>query len=152
MVRRLKILAVSVLLSVGLMAHPGTAQASEVGVGEAILIGVTVIGVVGALNLTSIVASSVYLGMKKHSPLGWQIFGYGIGGITLGVGVAYAAGSGSADLWAIAGIGATTLTLSILAGTLNKAKKKPAVALSPVLIRDMQGQIRPGLGLSVLAF
>jgi hypothetical protein len=152
-VHRLKRGLLALFLVLGMMVQSGSAEATvQTGLGEAIVIGVAVVGVGAVLNLTSIVASSVYLGMKKRSALGWQVFGHTVGGLTLGVALVYAARSPTTDLFAVVGIGATTLTLSILAGTLNKPKTKPAVALSPVLIQDMQGHVTPGLGLSVLAF
>ena len=149
----LKIWASVMSLVVGLTIQSGSAEATvQVGLGYAIVTSAAVVGVGAALNLTSFLASSVYLGMKKRSSLAWQSFSYTVAGLTLGVGVVYGIAGESAAVGGVVAVGVTTLTLSILAGTLNKPKKKPAVVFSPVLIRDMQGQITPGLGLSVLAF
>jgi hypothetical protein len=147
----------------GFVSHSGTAHAeagemsegdviAEIAVGTLGAIAVLGITAVAAINLVSIVPSAIYLGNKKRSPIGWQVYGYLVGGLTFGLGLASALNQSTSWSWSLVGIGATTLTLNILAGTLNKPTTKPAVALAPVLIQDMRGHVTPGLGLSVLAF
>ena len=153
MFRIFKVLLFSLSLCCAVVATPKPAQATDGHhTGDIFAAIILTVGGGAALNLTSIVASSVYLGKGKHSPLGWQIFSYTVGGLTAGIGIA---GLASEDLEmgsAVLAVGATTLTLSILAATMNKPKKKPSVAFAPVLLRDVEGGLAPGVGFSLMAF
>ncbi len=151
-IKRLKTLILCIVLCVAVTAQPQQAKAEVDPYGDVFATIFLVLGAGSALNLTSIIASSYYLGSKKYSPLGWQIFSYTVGGLTFGTGVALMA-SDSVEVGGVfAAVGATTLTLSILAAVLNKPKKQPSVVFSPILLRDVEGGLAPGVGFSLMSF
>ena len=85
MFRTFKVIVFSLSLCCAVVATPKQAEASKVpGIAYAFYIGGA------ALNLTSMVASSYYLGTKKNTPIGWDIFSYTVGGLTFGTGLAMA--------------------------------------------------------------
>ena len=151
-IKHIKTFLFCVALCAAMTTAPKQVQASDTHMGDIFAAVILTVGGAAAMNLTSIVASSVYLGKGKHSPLGWQIFSYTVGGFTVGTGIAVLAGEDLEVGSTILAIGATTLTLSILAATRNKPKKKPSVAFAPVLLRDLEGGLAPGVGFSLLSF
>ena len=156
--QRLRVMTVCATLILAVMAQSKPVQANEGhGLAAAIVPALVLTTGAAALNITSIVASSIYLGKKKHSPLGWQILSYSAGGLTLGTGLFFGIGSAvngyiDAAAWITVGVGAATLTLGILAATLNRKKTLPPVVLVPVLLRDMEGRLAPGIGLTLTSF
>ena len=154
--KRLSVLTLCATLSLGVLVQSKPAQAGD-GLGSGLAIVLGIYGGVAAANATSIAASSVYLGMERPSPVGWQVYSYAVGGLTFGAGLFFgitAAAHGYEDpmAWIVAGVGATTLTMSILAATLNRKKTLPSVTVAPILLRDVEGGLAPGVGLSVMSF
>ena len=150
MSRFLRVVLVTFLLGSVLTVQAPPAKADFEGL-VPVLIGM---GAGGVLNITSIVANSVYLGEKKHLSTSWQALGYTVGGITTGFGLFFVIGGGIGDplFLSVLVLGATTLTTRVLAGTRNKPKDKPSVAFSPILLRDVEGGLTPGVGLSLMSF
>ena len=146
--RKLSALLIALTMAFAVTATPQKAEASAV-LGEIYLAVVIGGSVVAGLELASIISSSVYLGMKKRQGIGWTITGSVADGLTilLGLGMMGSPEAGSIFL----GIGALSLTLTILAATRNKPQKA-ALTLSPMLMRDTGGNIAPGLGVSLLSF
>ena len=153
--KRFIMILLGLTLSTGLMSTNNKAHASS-GMGDVMAIALGTAILVGGANLTTIISSSVYLAKEKEAPLGWQIFNYTISGLTFGTGTVMTVASavnGYSDAVGLTmlGVGATGLTLAILSATLNKGKT-PDVAISPILLRDVEGNLTPGVGLSLGSF
>jgi hypothetical protein len=151
MPRALKMFLFAMILTLGLVGQPQEAAANHEDNGilaVALLSSASLL----VLDVVSIIPSSIYLAKKKHSPLAWQIFGYAASGLTIGLGVTFAAITPDWSVpWILIGSGAVTLTMAILAGRLNRPKK-PTVTWSPILLQDVSGSLTPGVGLSLLSF
>ncbi len=148
--RKLSAVLIALSLSVAVTAVPQPAQACQ-----SSLLGcdfaLTMAGLSSPLWLTTQIAPIVYLAKKKHMPTGWQIAGYINAGLQLSYSAlefAYGEATGGAIFLAI---GATTLTLNLLAAKLNKSKPK-TVAFTPILLKDSGGNLAPGVGFSLLSF
>jgi hypothetical protein len=152
MIQTLKTILFASVLTLGLIGQPQEAAANHDST-DILVVGLVSSATLLVLDVVSVIPSSIYLAEKKHSPLGWQVFGYASSGLTLGVGVTLAAtGPSSWSVpWILIGSGAVTLTMAILAGTLNRSKE-PTVALSPILLQDVSGNLTLGVGLSLLSF
>jgi len=145
--RKFSASVVATLLLFGVMSVPGSAAADVNEVETGIVVG----SIFAAVELTSLVSSAVYLGKKKPLPMGWQVFSYTASGLSVGGGLYFAIEGNQGAGILFASVGVLSLTLSILAATSNKPKK-PTVAFTPVMLRDIAGAIVPGFGFSAASF
>ena len=145
--RIFQMLIVATVVVFGLLGEPQEAAAKHEGT---VMAGISA-GIL-AINLVSIGSSSLHLSGKKHLPLGWQIYGGVTSGLTLAFGGILVIPNPTFWVaWTAIGVGAITMTLTILASTRNRPKK-PTVTLSPILLKDVSGSLTPGVGLSLLSF